>query len=456
MSLMKRAFQRMEVDQAVAYAVATRGWQVLAGPVTAILMTRFFPKELQGYFYTFGGVLSLQMFFELGLQTVLVNLVAHEWSNLELLADGSVEGDGTAGSRLASLLRITDRWYAFCAVLFAILVGLSGFYFFRHQESDISWQGPWFCLVAINALSLRLVPRIALLEGCHRMQEVNAARFWQALVGNAAVWTAMCVGLGLWTAVVSGAVRLAWETWLVDFRFGRLRSAIQQFAGQQRFNWQEEVWPLQWRIAIQGLGLWAATSLFTPVMFHYHGPTTAGQMGMTWSLITAVQAMGGAWIVTRVPRFSGLVARRQFHELNRLLLKLTTLSVGILITGTIAVLAGLLALDTFSPRVANRLLPIYPTAIFFAAVTVNQFLLAQAYNIRAHRRDPLWLMATTVYLLMGLLVWYAGSSYGAVGAAWAYFSMITFVYAPLHTLIWLRTKQFERTISQAPDSASAD
>ncbi len=446
MSFIQRASKRLEVDQAVAYAVATRGWQILAGPVTAILMTRFFPKELQGYFYTFGSVLSLQMFFELGLQTVLINLMAHEWAHLKVQDDGSIAGDEAAGSRLASLLRMTDRWYAFCAVLFAIVVGLSGFYFFRHHESDIPWQGPWLCLVAITGLSLRLVPRIALLEGCHRMREVNAARFWQALIGNLAVWTAMYAGLGLWTAVISGAVRLAWEAWLVNVRFSGLRRSILQLGGEQRLDWQQEVWPLQWRIAIQGLGFWAATSLFTPVMFHYHGSVVAGQMGMTWTLITAVQSAGGAWLSTRAPTFAGLVARREFAALDRLLFKLTLASLIFIFSSACVALLGLAVLDEFVPRLAARLLPVAPTAMFFGGILIYQLLVPQAYNIRAHRIEPFYLWGTVIYATIGLNVWYWGATVGPFGAAAAYSVLLLFLYAPLHTWIWLRVRSERQTV----------
>lgn len=453
-----REIQRLlELDRAVIYAITLRLWQLASGPVSILLITKFLTKDLQGYYYTFGSILTLQMLFELGLSTVLVNLVAHEWAHLGLSSDGStVRGNPEAGARLASLIRFSDRWYSLCAGVFVVGVGASGAFFFRGRSDDIAWQWPWWALVITTGLSLKLIPRIAVLEGCHRMAEVNAVRCWQAVSGNLAVWTALALQGGLWTVVVSGIVRLGWELWLVKVRFRDFLEQVQQLNGPEVITWKDEIWPLQWRIAIQGLGLWAATNLFNPVMFHYHGPAIAGQMGMTWSLITAVQAMGGAWIATRVPLISELVARRQFRELNRLLLKLTAISVGFLITGTLAVLGGLFILNQFFPRLANRLLPIYPTAVFFAAIIVNQLLLTQAYNIRAHRRDPLWLMATTVYLLLGFLVWYTGSSYGATGAAWAYFSIITFIYAPLHTLIWLRTKEFERTIDQAPDSANAD
>lgn len=440
MSLMGRVLNHMEVDRAVAYAIAARGWQVVAGPVTMLLIARLFPKELQGYFYTFGSVLSLQMFFELGLQTVLVNLIAHEWVHLQLNLDGSITGDEAAGSRLASLVHFTNRWYGVCAGLFVVIAGLSGFYFFRNRETDISWQGQWWCLVIITGMSLRMVPRIALLEGCHQVKTVNAARFWQGVAGNVAVWIALVCGLGLWTAVVSGAVRLVWETWLSEVRFGFLRRSILRLSGPHRLAWMTEIWPLQWRIAVQGIGFWGATSLFTPVMFHYHGSVVAGQMGMTWTLISAIQAAGGAWLSTRAPRFAELVARREFATLDRLLFKLGLVSVSFIAISACCVILALSSLNEFAPRLSDRLLPVAPTVVFFCGVLVFQLLVPQAYNIRAHRIEPFYLLATVIYSLVGLCVWYWGAEAGPLGAAWAYFLILAILYAPLHTWVWLRVR----------------
>ncbi len=437
----RQLLKTLEVDRAVAYAVAARGWQVLAGPVTMLLIARFLPQETQGYFYTFGSVLTLQMFFELGLQTVLVNLVAHEWAHLKLEPNGTISGDALAGSRLASLLKFVDRWYSICALMFVVVTGVSGFYFFRSHNSDIEWQAPWWCLTVLTGLSLRLIPRMALLEGCHQMRAVNAVRFWQGVCGNAAVWTAIACHAGLWTAVVSGAVRLAFETWLVEVRFRQLRRGVQALAGEHPISWRDEIWPLQWRIALQGLGYWAANNLFNPLMFQYHGAVVAGQMGMTLTLITAIQTAGAAWLSTRVPVFSELVSKRRFAELDRLLKRLTLVSLGFTAVAAAGVLLGIVGLQAIAPKLADRLLPVGPTAVLFGGALVIQILTPQAYNVRAHRIDPFCLLATIAYSATGCAVWYWGSKNGPLGAALAHLLTLGLCYLPPHTWIWWRVRR---------------
>ena len=47
-SWLRRWLNRMEVDRAVFYAIATRAWQFIAGPISILMIVAFFTKELQG------------------------------------------------------------------------------------------------------------------------------------------------------------------------------------------------------------------------------------------------------------------------------------------------------------------------------------------------------------------------------------------------------------------------
>ena len=85
--------------------MSARGWQFVAGPVTLWLIADYFSAEVRGYFYTFSSVLAIQLFFELGLHTILVNQVSHQWALLRLTDEGSVTGDSDSAARLASLIR---------------------------------------------------------------------------------------------------------------------------------------------------------------------------------------------------------------------------------------------------------------------------------------------------------------------------------------------------------------
>ena len=60
------------VSHAILYSLITRVWQVLAGPVTIILIAQFYSLDEQGFYYAFASILAMQSFFELGFFNVIV------------------------------------------------------------------------------------------------------------------------------------------------------------------------------------------------------------------------------------------------------------------------------------------------------------------------------------------------------------------------------------------------
>src|SRR5690242_13413514 len=98
-------------DRAVVFGSLWRIWQLLAGPVTLLAIGRYMSPDAQGFYYTFGSIIALQSFLELGFYLVIINFSSHEWVALSLDDDGRIIGDAHAHSRLVSLGRLVFRWY---------------------------------------------------------------------------------------------------------------------------------------------------------------------------------------------------------------------------------------------------------------------------------------------------------------------------------------------------------
>ena len=97
------------MDRAIAFTVLARGWSGLAGLVTVALIARFLSPAEQGYYFTFGSLVAMQLVFELGFSVVILQLATHECAHLTLGRDGRVAGDGIAQARLASILLPSSR-----------------------------------------------------------------------------------------------------------------------------------------------------------------------------------------------------------------------------------------------------------------------------------------------------------------------------------------------------------
>ena len=118
------------LDIHVFHTLLFRGWSVLAGGLSIVLIPVFLSPTQQGFYYTFASVLALQVFFELGLNQVIIQLVSHDAAHLTIHDDGKVTGDAGRIHRLNGLVRLLRRWYTFAAVLFVVLAGGVGWVFF--------------------------------------------------------------------------------------------------------------------------------------------------------------------------------------------------------------------------------------------------------------------------------------------------------------------------------------
>lgn len=442
----------MEVDQAVFYSLCLRIWQFVAGPVSMILIGTFFTPEIQGYYYTFSSLMVLQSLFELGFQFVIMNVSSHEWAHLSLDAAGRIRGDAAALSRIVSLGRLLFSWYGVAAALFAVSVGFGGAWFLTQSgnSSQISWHGPWIGLVIASSGLLWTLPFVALLEGCGQIAIVNRYRVYQAVVCNVAVWACILLGGGLWTAVAASATRLAWDLLLLLVRYRRFFASLLHPPARERIDWRTELWPMQWRLAVAAPFNFLAFSLFTPVLFHYHGAAVAGRMGMTWQLVTMLQGAALAWVQARGPLFGRLVAKRDFPELDRVFFRLTWISLAVVGLGAAAVWLGVWGLYLTEFRFASRLLEPLPSALFLLAIVCYHVPCCQTYYLRAHKRE--WLLPLTLVssLSIGASVWWFGSLYGATGMGWSFLLVVSCVILPWETVIWRRCRAAHETWNAGP------
>src|ERR1700686_1686987 len=110
------------LDQAIGFTVLGRFWGSAAGLVTLTLIARFLSPAEQGYYYTFGSLVALQIVFELGFSFVILQLASHERAQLTISNDYEITGDPIAHARLASVIQKSVRWYSVAAVFMAVTI----------------------------------------------------------------------------------------------------------------------------------------------------------------------------------------------------------------------------------------------------------------------------------------------------------------------------------------------
>jgi hypothetical protein len=454
----RRLLNRLEVDQAVFYAILSRVWQFVAGPVSMLVIARSFSPELQGYFYTFASLMGLQTLVELGLHGVIVTVASHEWAGLSLAADGGVAGKAANRRRLASLTWRAFRWYGVLAGLFVLGVSAGGYWFLSTRVAPgVEWEQPWLVLVALNGLVIWGWSLTAILEGCNQVVRVSQVRCLQAITGSLAVWPAMLLGWGLWSAVVAVAVRVVWDAGLIVGLYRRFFASLREVdvnpesadssseMAPHAIDWSDEVWPLQWRMAVRSVAQFFAGNLFVPILFFYHGSVAAGQLGMTWTALAAIESAAFAWVQMRVPLLGMLASDRNWRELDRVWFRLTRISLAAFLAAAAGLLAVLWTLPRiphpWGPKLADRLSPLEPTALFLGALFLLSAARCLGAYILAHKRDPLLWPGLISCGVGALAVWWGGRTAGATGMGIGYLAAISLVLLPWWVILWRRTRR---------------
>lgn len=419
-----RVFQRFGIDRSVTYTVVGRGCAIVTGLGTLALISRLLTPTEQGVYYTFASVLALQIFFELGLSFVLLQCASHERSELQW-KDGILAGNPTSKARLHSLLRFAIGWYGIAAALMVLIVLPAGVAFFsRSKDLPLHWRISWSFLVLGTALNLAISPIFAILEGCGLVAEVALMRIGQSVGGNLLFWIALWRGWGLISVPIVAIASFVYGlSWLLILR----GPFLQQWFNEKRasakssFNWRTEIWPFQWRIALSWLSGYFIFQLFTPVLFAFHGPVVAGQMGMSIQITSALFSVAMAWLTTKAPIFGVLIARKQYVDLDRTFFASFVQSFSVILMGGVVVWFAVLCLNLTNNPLSNRVLGPIPFGLLLATSAINHIVNSEAIYLRAHKQEPFLRPSVLNGILIGSSTYFLGRFYDVDSMVFAYF-----------------------------------
>lgn len=435
---------KVGIDKPIAFTVMARIWAGVAGIVTLVLIARFLTPAEQGYYYTFGSLVALQIVFELGFSFVIQQMASHESAHLTISADEEIQGDLVPRARLASVLQKAVRWYSSAAVLLAGFLIVAGIYFFAsHKQPGISvhWRAPW-CVTAIAAaITFQLDPVLSFMEGCGYVANVARVRLAQAACGNLLAWTGLISHHGLFTPalMITGNVCVS-SVWL--YRRRKLLLGLLRYKpGAHGIRWGREVWHFQWRIAVSWLCGYFIFQLYNPVLFAYKGAAVAGQMGMSLSVCAALQSVSVSWINTKTPRFGAFIARREYAELDNLFFRALKQSFSVCTAGALVAWFTDLYLNWAHLRLAHRILDPISFGILLLTVMLNNVINAEALYLRAHKQEKFLALSIAGAVLVGCSTYFLGKTYGPLGIALGSLAVGLMMGFPLGTWTFLKYRR---------------
>jgi O-antigen/teichoic acid export membrane protein len=446
---LKNVLIKIGVDKSVFLTVTNRIILAFGSLFNIYLISRFLTKAEQGYYYTFGSIAALQIFFELGLSVVITQFVAHEFAFLSLVDSNTpFQGEIKHVARLSSLLHFIVKWYLAGACVLLIIVTPIGFIFFNNFKNvadTVSWRLPWILMVVFTALNLLVSAYTPYLEGLNKIKEVAEFRIIQGAIGVFALAISLALKAGLYSlAIVAGVNFFVLLTWIIINKYKFLFVYLwKKLTNEITISWRREIFPFQWKIALSWLSGYFIFQIFNPIIFAFEGPVKAGQLGITLTAFNGISVIAMAWINTKVPTFSMYVARKDYKELDNLFFLTLKQSVVIIIFLVVSFLAALYLFQVNHSLfgVGSRFLPL-KSAVFLGLTTiVNQIVFSLASYLRSHKKEPLLVCSLVGGVLTLIASYFCAKWFGIRGMVISNFLLTLFVGLGWVTYIFVQKRR---------------
>ncbi|WP_462267225.1 lipopolysaccharide biosynthesis protein [Mucilaginibacter sp.] len=437
---------KLGIDKAIAYTIFSRTIQGLGGVGTVLFIARNLSKNEQGYYYTFSSILAIQVFFELGLSTVITQYVAHEIVHLKWVSATHLEGDEVYQSRLASLLHFCFKWFSRISAFLFVLLMVAGYYFFSSfggkGDANIHWQFPWAILALTTSCFLVIDPLMAFLEGMGKVKDIARMRLIQQTVYIFSLIIFLLCGFKLYSSAL--ATFLAFLSIFIGFftsGFSNILRNLWKLKGNWAVSYRKEIFPYQWKIAVSWISGYFIFQLFNPVLFATEGKVVAGQMGMSLAALNGVLGLSMSWISTKAPLFSNLIAQKNYTELDNVFFTSFKKSVGIVCLGLLVFFGGVFALRYLGLPLGNRFLPLRPLGFMCMSFLFNCIAFSLATYLRCHKAEPLLSQAVVFAICSALSTVLLGHFFGVMGVTAGYFILGLTIGLPWVVIVFITKRK---------------
>lgn len=421
---LKNITHKIGLDKSIAYSSGARIVQGVTGVGSVFFISTFLTGVEQGFYYTFGSILALQVFFELGLTGIMTQYVAHEVSHLTLKADLQYEGEEKYISRLASLIHFCIKWYAALSIFTLVFLSIVGYVYFTRYgsvHSSVSWKLPWLLICIGTAIKLFQSPFASIYMGLGKVKEMSKIGFLQQIIIPATTWTGLICGLKLYVVGIGYILSvILWQIYVRQTKLDVIILNLWKVNVIERVAYFKEIFPYQWRIALSWVSGYFIFQLFNPVLFATEGAIVAGQMGMTLQALNAIQSLAMNWQTTKIPLYSSLIAKKDYMNLDLIFNKTLKQMLFVCLLLLLFFSLTLLLIDIYQFKIGHsilseRFLNWGPLFFLVIPVVVRMFIFSWATYLRCHKQEPYLAYSVVGGVLNCASILILGKMYGLYG-----------------------------------------
>lgn len=419
-------FRKIGIDKAILFTSSTSSLGMIGGIMTIIFVVKFMTDIEQGYYYTFGSLIAIQLFFELGLSGILIQYVAHEKASVDLEHGKFL--NNTSLSRISSLFHFSIRWYLFFSILLFLALIFFGIFFFNKfsSGSDTIWEIPWIILALATSLNLLICPFTAFLQGLGKVEVVASYQFMAQILRFIIIFIGIPLGFNLYVLGISSLVNFLIIFFCVFKNFFQTFNNLWKFPVSEKVNYFTEIFPFQWKIALSWISGYFIFQLFTPAIFASDGPIAAGQMGVSLTVLNGIFALSFSWMTTKIPMFSEFIAKKEFSELdlkfNKTLKQSAIINIFfLLLFFSLIAFLRYFDLSIMNEKLGFKFLDLLPLFLLILTFVINHFVASWGIYLRCHKKEPFLICSIVGSILCALSTLIFGNLFGVIGIVTGYF-----------------------------------
>lgn len=449
-TILLKIFQKLGMDKAIAFTSGNGVVNAIIGVVSVLIVTTCITKEEQGYLYTFNSVMAIKVFFELGFTGIITQYVAHEHAHLKWADDGiNLEGDEKYRSRLSSLLHFCVKWYSVIAIVYFVALQVSGISFFSTfgKEDNVSWMIPWIFISFFSMIGLFTAPFFSFTKGLGLVTEMAEMGFYVTIISTLVSWACFIYGLSLYSIIFSQFVGTLYSFYyFFHHHLFRVIVGIWRIKVTERVSYMQEIFPQQWRIAMSWISGYFIFNFMNPVVFATSGAVAAGQMGMTVNILNQIRGFSMAWIGTKVPLMSRLIALKEYFQLDRNFKKTVMqelfVAVSLLLLFWLCIFVLRFTQFSVNGRIlSERFLDYLPMLLMTIPVIAQMLNDNLATYLRCHKKEPYLLKSICIGLLSVCYILICSKYFGLIGICTGYCIIFTCISLPWGIFIFMRKRK---------------
>lgn len=385
---------KVGVDRHVGSTMILRVWNIFIGLGLMVVIPIKMTAVDQGFYYTIMSLASVQIFFELGFNYVISQLVAHEAPYIDSNSDSA--------ARVRSIVSLSRKWYAVSSVLFFVIGGVVGVWVLKISLNDYRILGTWSAVLLFTSVNLYVSPKLAIIEGLGHVNLIAELRLKQSFFGYLSLVAFLFFGFGLPAMVcISFAAAFIGLLWCRGNEYlHRFSSpADTSVANASHVDWKKDVFPFQWRIAVSWISGYFIFQAMSPIVFYHQGAESAGKLGLSLSVFNAITTLSMSWIYAKAPAFGSLISQHKHYESQKIF-KVAAISSTICNMFLCCFfILSVYVIGFVYPQLIERILSFDCLVLLVICSLANQVVFSSAVYMRAFKVEPMMLNSIVTAVL---------------------------------------------------------